>query len=89
MKGTIESPRVRDLAPTARLVYLALQGDGRHTPEELLERTGADKASLTRALRVLRDEDLVEADSHPVDGRRKLYGLSADPSGTGPMTTGI
>jgi DNA-binding transcriptional ArsR family regulator len=76
MQGAIHSARVRELAPTARLVYLALQGGASRTAEELLERTGADDATLTRALRTLRDEGIVETDTHPVDGRRRQYTLA-------------
>lgn len=78
MQGAIHSPRVRELAPTARFVHLAFQGGARRTTEELLGRTGADDATLSRALRTLRDEGIVEAEPHPVNGRRKLYSLADD-----------
>lgn len=78
MSGATVLPRVRGFSPTARLVYLALADGGHHTADELLESTGANTSSLVKALRRLRDADLVETEPHPVDGRRRHYTLADD-----------
>jgi len=56
-----------------RLVYTALDGREPLTVEELVTHTGVSRRATKRALGELREADLVEADTHPVDGRRKLY----------------
>ena len=67
-------PSVRELPPTARLVFVALrEAEGPVGRSELLAQTAACEDSLHRALNNLDDRGLIEQAPHPADRRRQQY----------------
>lgn len=65
---------VRELPPTARLVFVALrEAEGPVDRSELLAQTAACEDSLHRALNKLADRDLIKQSAHPADRRRQRY----------------
>jgi NAD+ kinase len=71
----IDSDAVRDLPPSAKLVYLVLQEeDGPLTQQDVIERTLLPARTARAALRELVDEDVVE--KRPFvggDARQSVY----------------
>jgi len=66
-------PPTDSLPVTARWIYTILRDDGAHTPSELADRTRCGDRTVQRALRQLRQADLVECRTDPEDPRRTLY----------------
>lgn len=64
---------VKDVPASARLVYAVLDDAGPLTRDEIQERSGAARRTVSNALATLREEDLVAADEHPDDRRRRVY----------------
>lgn len=70
---------VRDQPPSARLVYLALvEGETPMTVDTITAETGVSADRVRRLLGYLLEEDLVTADEHPSDGRRKVWTVARD-----------
>jgi predicted ArsR family transcriptional regulator len=78
MAATLRLPAaVREQPPSTRLVYLALlEGETPLTVATIHQDTGVSADRVRRVLGHLCEEDLVAADDHPKDGRRKMYSLA-------------
>jgi DNA-binding MarR family transcriptional regulator len=77
------SDALADLPPSAALVYRSLRDDGPATLEEVCERDYLAERTAKRALRRLREADLVEATTPLDDARRTVYRLDRGQNGTG------
>jgi len=74
---TIDSDRVRDLPPSAKLVYLVLQDAGPLTQADIVEATALPDRTARDALDVLVEVKVVE--KRPFgegDARQSVYTLS-------------
>lgn len=68
--------RLRDAAPSARLVYLLLETTPRPLSQaDVRSLTGLSTDATRRALRALMGADVVDEQPHPEDGRKRLYVL--------------
>ncbi|AFZ74539.1 helix-turn-helix domain-containing protein [Natronobacterium gregoryi] len=63
---------VRDLPPSARLIWLALE-DGPMTVDELQVSTGCSKKRIRDCARELEEEGLVESQTSLRDARKSIY----------------
>jgi DNA-binding MarR family transcriptional regulator len=78
------SAPVRDLAASARLVYLVLRVRDRPLSQaDLRAETGLTAETIRRALRRLAAADVVDEHPHDQDGRKQLYALT-EPEPTSP-----
>jgi len=68
--------RLRDLPPSAKLVYKTLDYEGELTRQELAENTFLPPRTVDSALDQLRDTDLVKRDVDMQDARRYRYHLT-------------
>lgn len=67
--------RLVALPPSAKLVAYVLDDESPLTTSEIGDRTLLPKRTARNALRVLKDEDLVEIGANPLDARRWRYTL--------------
>jgi DNA-binding IscR family transcriptional regulator len=87
MAGAIPST-LRDEPASHRLVYLLLaNAEVSHSSEEVASQGCLSAPTAKAALATLQRYGLVEAEEHPVDGRRKLYTLADGPETTPPTET--
>ena len=71
---SIDSEAVRDLPPSAKLVYLVLQEDGPLTQADLIDQTALPERTARFALDELADADVVtERPFAGGDARKSLY----------------
>lgn len=67
---------VRELTPTAKLVYLVLdRGDGGLSVAALVDETGQSRRAVVRALDALQAAGVVSARPDPTEPRRELWAL--------------
>lgn len=62
-----------DLPPGAKLVLLVLEIEGVRTPSQLTDQTKLHRRTVHRALRDLRERDVVEVRRSVEDGREREY----------------
>jgi DNA-binding MarR family transcriptional regulator len=79
MPSVAVPPSLHEVPASHRLVYLVVAGaEAAPSVEELIDRTGLSRSSVKTALVTLSERGLVEEQTHPVDGRRRLYALAED-----------
>lgn len=71
----VDDPRVRDLPPSAKVVYLVLQADDELTRSALQSRTALPPQTLDDGLAALRDVGVVRRRTATGDARYSLYKL--------------
>ena len=69
--------RLRDLPPSAKLVYKVLEYDDAQTQGELTEETLLPARTVRYALTRLEEVDLVTSRFSFTDARRRIYSLDA------------
>lgn len=69
----IETDRVRDLPPSAKLVYLILQEVGPCTQANISDRTRLPCRTVRHALTQLQEVNLVKSRPYIGDARQNLY----------------
>jgi DNA-binding MarR family transcriptional regulator len=68
-------PAVRDLPPSAKLVYIALK-DGEKTQQQLVEEMAVTRQTVRSAITRLKGAGVVRSRPSPTDARYVLYSLS-------------
>ncbi|WP_135806196.1 MarR family transcriptional regulator [Halorussus marinus] len=79
----IDSDRVRDLPPSAKLVYFILQENAPLTQAELIERTALPGRTVRDALERLDDVGVLDERPYVDDARKNLYELAPGSERTG------
>ena len=74
--------RVRDLPPSAKLVYTVLEYNGSMTQKEIVESSMLSPRTVRYALERLEEIHVVDEDIYFADARQNLYRLASDPSST-------
>ena len=74
----INSEDVRDLPPSAKLVYLIVQETGPCTQAEIHERSLLPRRTVRHALSQLQDAGLVESRPYLGDARQVLYNVDSE-----------
>lgn len=69
---------LRDLPPSAKLVYTVLREEGRLTQRQIAEHTMLSPRTVRYALSDLREADVVDEEINFMDARQRIYSLSAD-----------
>ncbi len=72
--------RVRELPPSAKLVYKVLEYNGSMTQKQIVEASMLSPRTVRYALERLEEIHAVEEDIYFADARQNLYRLAADPS---------
>ena len=72
----IETDDIRDLPPSAKLVYLIVQETGPCTQADISDRAHLPRRTVRHALAKLEDAGLVESRPDVGDARQKLYNIS-------------
>jgi len=72
----IETDDVRELPPSAKLVYLILQETGPCTQAEISNRAQLPRRTVRHALAKLQDSALIEAQPYLGDARQNLYDIT-------------
>lgn len=70
-----------DCPPSAKLVYKALEWEGRQTQQQLAEETLLSPRTVRSALRTLEDADIVTEGIHFRDARKNVYEIRTEPKG--------
>lgn len=70
---TNENVELRDLPPSAKLVYKVLEHEGRITQKRLVEETHLTARTVRDAIQELKDLDVVEEGIYIYDARQSLY----------------
>lgn len=68
--------QIKELPPSAKLVYKVLEYGGRLTQKEIIEETYLPSRTVRYALNRLKDEDIIEERFNFKDARQTLYDLS-------------
>lgn len=68
--------QIKELPPSAKLVYKVLEYGGRLTQKEIIEETYLPPRTVRYALNRLKDEDIIEERFNFKDARQSLYDLS-------------
>lgn len=79
--------QLRDLPPSAKLVYKALEYHGPQTQKQLVDETMLSSRTVRYALRHLEDAGVLEAELHIPDARQKMYSLRPDAEPDRPTNT--
>lgn len=66
---------VKELPPSAKLVYKVLEWEGELTQKELIEETALPDRTVRHALSGLEEVDVVEKRFNFVDARQHIYSL--------------
>jgi len=83
--------RLRELPPSAKLVYKVLEYDDAQTQSQLAEETLLPTRTVRYALTRLAEADLIEARFSFTDARKRIYSIAtpgasgADRSTSGPL----
>lgn len=72
-----ETP-IRDLPPSAKLVYKVLQYHGPQTQKQLVDQTRLSSRTVRYALEQLEEADVVASEIHIPDARQQMYSLKND-----------
>lgn len=74
---------VREMPPSAKLVFKVLQTEGELTPQQLAEETYLPPRTVRYALKTLEEGDVIDSRFNFTDARQRLYSLDrsacADP----------
>ncbi len=73
--GSMKHIDIKRLSPSARLIYNTLRYEGGLTLKELLGKTGLTRRTLLRALKSLKEKDLVIRKTYSRDTRQAIYFL--------------
>lgn len=74
MSGTA----IRDLPPSAKLVYKVLEYHGAQTQKQIADRSMLSTRTARYALEQLEDAGIVDSEIHIPDARQKMYSLQQD-----------
>lgn len=72
--------RVRDLPPSAKLVYTVLEYHGPLTQKQIVEESMLSPRTVRYALERLEEINVVDEGIYFADARQNLYQLSTDPA---------
>ena len=67
------SATLRDLPPSAKLVYTVLKYEGELTQQELIEEAYIAPTTVRDALTRLEEIDVIDEEVHILDARQRLY----------------
>lgn len=71
---------VREMPPSAKLVFKVLETEGEMTPKRLVEETYLPPRTVRYALSALEEKDVLETRFNFVDARQKLYAIKELPN---------
>lgn len=69
--------QVRDLPPSAKLVYKVLEYEATMTQSQLVDETRLSARTVRYALNELQSVDVIEQEIYFADARKRLYSLSS------------
>lgn len=69
--------QVRDLPPSAKLVYKVLEYETKMTQSQIIEETRLSARTVRYALDELQSVDVIEQEIYFADARKRLYSLSS------------
>ena len=72
-----QTANLRDLAPSAKLVFKTLQYSGDLTQKEIAEETRLSPRTVRYALETLEEHDIVSSRVNFQDARQQIYTLTA------------
>jgi DNA-binding MarR family transcriptional regulator len=75
--------RLRELPPSAKLVYKVLEYDGSLTQGQLADETLLPPRTVRYATSRLEEAGVVDSRFSFTDARKRLYSIGADPTATG------
>lgn len=68
--------QIRDLPPSAKLVYTVLEHEATMTQSQLVEETRLSARTVRYALDELQSIDVITQDIYVMDARKRLYSLT-------------
>lgn len=82
MEETVEH-KLANLPPSAKLVFVVLDHEGKLTQKQLVEETRLSYRTVRYALTRLKDSNVIDGEISFRDARQTLYSTTQAPSSTG------